>query len=189
PTSQASSPGRCCWPLSLIRCGGPSATRTRTAVNGIRQHAAKAHTAAMARSISARAISGFVRAVRHSAGTPARSNRDRLLVQLSGRNNRNASMTGTSPRASVSDTRVWQLAVLPSAEAYCAATPTECVPFLGIAVSSITSTALLPPTSQLETAPRAWRLLGATFGLSLPLSDRIQTLLTTCVAIFESQVG
>src|SRR4029077_17415814 len=29
--SQASSPGRCCWPLSLIRCGGPSATRTRTA--------------------------------------------------------------------------------------------------------------------------------------------------------------
>ena len=65
----------------------------------------------MARSISARAISGFVRAVRHSAGTPARSNRDRSLVQLSGRNNRNASTTGTSPRASVSDTRVWQLEV------------------------------------------------------------------------------
>src|SRR5436189_6136415 len=32
-----------------------------------------------------------------------------------------ASITGTSPRASVSDTMVWQLAVLPSAEAYCAA--------------------------------------------------------------------
>jgi hypothetical protein len=44
------------------------------------------------------------------------------------------------------DTRVWQLAVLPSAEAYCGATPTECVPFFGIAVSSITSTASLPPT-------------------------------------------
>src|SRR6516165_3952058 len=87
----------------------------------------------MARSISARAISGFVRAVRHSAGTPARSNRDRLLVQLSGRNNRNASTTGTSPCASVSDTRVWQFAVLPSADAYCGATPTECVPFLAIA--------------------------------------------------------
>src|SRR3981081_1078288 len=29
--SQASSPGRCCCPLSLIRCGGPSAVRTRTA--------------------------------------------------------------------------------------------------------------------------------------------------------------
>src|SRR6516165_7945976 len=56
-------------------------------------------------------------------------------------------MTGTSSRASVSDTKVWQLAVLPSAEAYCAATPTECVPFLGIAVSSITSTASSPPTS------------------------------------------
>ena len=76
----------------------------------------------------------------------------RLLVQLSGRNSRNASMTGTSPRASVSDTRVWQFAVLPSAEAYCAATPTECVPFLAIAVSSITSTASLPPTS-LTSAP------------------------------------
>jgi hypothetical protein len=31
PINQASSPGRCCCPLSLIRCGGPSATRTRTA--------------------------------------------------------------------------------------------------------------------------------------------------------------
>ena len=30
--SQASSSGTCCWPLSLIRCGGPSATRTRAAV-------------------------------------------------------------------------------------------------------------------------------------------------------------
>jgi hypothetical protein len=47
----------------------------------------------MAQSISAKAISGFVRAVRYSAGTPARSNRARLLVQISGRNSRNASMT------------------------------------------------------------------------------------------------
>ena len=31
PTSQTSSPGICCMPLSPIRCGGPSATRTRTA--------------------------------------------------------------------------------------------------------------------------------------------------------------
>ena len=30
--SQASSSGTCCWPLSLIRCGGPSATRTRAAL-------------------------------------------------------------------------------------------------------------------------------------------------------------
>ena len=31
PMSQASSPGMCCAPLSWMRCGGPSATRTRTA--------------------------------------------------------------------------------------------------------------------------------------------------------------
>lgn len=35
-----------------------------------------------------------------------------------GRNRRQATVTGTSPRASVSDTNVWQLAVLTSAEAY-----------------------------------------------------------------------
>jgi hypothetical protein len=35
------------------------------------------------------------------------------------------------------------LAVLPNAEAYCAATPTECLPFFGIAVSSITNIASL----------------------------------------------
>ena len=31
PTSQASSPGICCMPVSWMRCGGPSAIRTRTA--------------------------------------------------------------------------------------------------------------------------------------------------------------
>ena len=35
-----------------------------------------------------------------------------------GRKRRNATITGTSSRASVSDTSVWQLAFLPSAEAY-----------------------------------------------------------------------
>src|SRR6202046_5568026 len=80
------------------------------------------------RSISASAISGFVREVRYSAGTPARFSRRRSLTQLSGRKSRNATITGTSPRASVSDTRVWQLAVLPSAEAYCAATPPSACP-------------------------------------------------------------
>ena len=54
---------------------------------------------------------------------------------------------GISFRASVSDTSVWQLAVLPSAEAYCGATPTECDPFFGSAVSSTTRTALAPPIS------------------------------------------
>ena len=52
------------------------------------------------------------------SNAPARFNRDRSLVQLSGRKRRNATITGTSPRASVSDTRVWQLAFLPRAEAY-----------------------------------------------------------------------
>jgi hypothetical protein len=56
----------------------------------------------------------------------------------------------TSPRASVSDTNVWQFAVLPTAEAYCAATPTECVPVFGTAVSSVTKTASLVPTSRFE---------------------------------------
>src|SRR4029077_17007153 len=79
--------------------------------------------------------------------TPARFNRARSRVQLSGRKRRNATITGTSSRASVSDTSVWQLAFLPSAEAYCQATPTECLPFFGPAVSSITNTASLPPTS------------------------------------------
>ena len=51
------------------------------------------------------------------------------------------------PRASVNDTSVWQLAVFPSADAYCGETPTECSPFFGMAVSSITSTASPPPTS------------------------------------------
>src|SRR5262249_59833258 len=40
-----------------------------------------------------------------------------------------------------------KFAVLRSAEAYWEATPTECMPFLGIAVSSITGTASLPPTN------------------------------------------
>jgi hypothetical protein len=53
--------------------------------------------AAMARSISDRAISGFVRAVRYSIGTPARSNRARLLVQLSGSDSSPLGCEGTEP--------------------------------------------------------------------------------------------
>jgi len=56
---------------------------------------------------------------------------------------RNANITGTSPRASVSDTNVWQLAVLPRVDAYCGATPTERSPFFGIAVSSMTKHRIL----------------------------------------------
>jgi hypothetical protein len=61
----------------------------------------------------------------------------------------------TSPRASVSDTRVWQFAVLPSADAYCGATPTECVPFLGIAVSSNVNAVTFAPADLASASP--WR--------------------------------
>src|SRR3974390_1588499 len=87
--------------------------------------------AAMTRSISAKAISGFVRVARYSRGTPARFNRARSLVQPSGRNNRNARMTGTSPSASVRDTRVWQLRVLLSAGGYWAPPPPRMRALLG----------------------------------------------------------
>jgi hypothetical protein len=74
--------------------------------------------AAITRSISAKAISGLDRAARYSTGTRVRFKREVSLVQLSGRKRRNATITGTSARASVKDTSVWQFAVLPRAEAY-----------------------------------------------------------------------
>lgn len=44
-------------------------------------------------------------------------------------------------------TSVWQFAFLPSAVAYCGATPTDAVPVFGNAVSSMISQAPSPPTS------------------------------------------
>jgi hypothetical protein len=123
------------------------AERRGQAIACIRHTVANRTPAARMRSISASAISGFVRADRQVSGTRAFAIRSASLVQLSGRNRRRPIITGTSSRASVSDTSVWQLAVLPSAEAYCGATPTECVPFFGSAVSSTTRTALAPPIS------------------------------------------
>ncbi|MNE75140.1 hypothetical protein D3C80_1712700 [compost metagenome] len=81
--------------------------------------------AAISLSISSSAIVGLVRDIRISSGTPAFTIRSWLLVQLSGKNSRKPTGTGTSSRANVSDTNVWQLARLPSIEAYCGATPTE----------------------------------------------------------------
>ena len=60
--------------------------------------------------------------------TPLPSSRASSPVQVSGRNSRRPTIIGTSPRASVSDSKVWQFEVLPKADAYCGATPTECVP-------------------------------------------------------------
>ncbi len=76
------------------------------------------------------------------------------LVQLSGRNSRKPRMIGTSLDASVTDTSVWQFAFLPSADAYCGATPTDAVPFYGKAVSSMISHALSPPTSASALFPK-----------------------------------
>jgi len=53
------------------------------------------------------------------------------LVHSSGRKSRSPTITGTSRDANVTETRDWQLAVLPSDEAYCGATPTEWVALLG----------------------------------------------------------
>src|SRR5215471_1116926 len=102
--------------------------------------------AARTRSISTSAISSLVIYFRRSSGTAARSSRAASLTQLSGRNSLSPTMIGTSPDARVSDTSVWQLAFLPSAEVYCGATPTECSPFLGSAVSSMISQASSRPT-------------------------------------------
>ena len=82
------------------------------AVSGIGEHAAKAHACG----------ADPVDLAKRDLG---RSRRAGSLVQLSGRNSRSPTMTGTSPDARVSHTSVWQFAFLPSAEAYCGATPTE----------------------------------------------------------------
>jgi hypothetical protein len=68
-------------------------------------------------------------------------------------------MAGTSSLAKVSDTSVWQLAFLPKAEAYCGATPTECVPFFGSAVSSTIRKASSPPSNA-----SAWRTSSCSSG-------------------------
>jgi hypothetical protein len=60
----------------------------------------------MMRSISSIAISGLVRYSCKGAGTPDLSMRAVSLVQLSGRNSRKLSISGTSLEASVTDTSV-----------------------------------------------------------------------------------
>src|SRR3546814_15969902 len=50
---------------------------------------------------------------------------------------------------------LWLFDVLPSDEAYCGATPTECRPFFGNAVSSITKNAASPPTRRSASASSA----------------------------------
>ena len=118
-------PGRpCCAlksqrPISSRFRSGPAGTGG-AAITRISQHAAEAHAPSRTRSISLTAISSLVRAVRRSSGTPAPVIWSGSPVQVSGRNSARPTATETSPRASVSDTSVWQLAVLPSVVAYAA---------------------------------------------------------------------
>src|ERR1700752_5041775 len=95
-------------------CREPLTERRAEAVTGIREHTAKAHTGCHHAIDLRQGDHGLGPRCAVLAGTPARFKRAGLLVQLSGRKRRNATMTGTSPRESVSDTYVWQLAVLPS---------------------------------------------------------------------------
>ena len=86
----------------------------------------------------------------------------------SGRNRRRPTGTGTSPCARVRETRDWQFAFLPSWPQYCRATPTDRVPFLGRAVSSITREAFAPPTSRSASrASSAQRGLSSQAGLAM----------------------
>jgi hypothetical protein len=68
----------------------------------------------------------------------------------SGRFHTAFTMTGTSSEANVTDTKVWQLAFLPSTVAYCGATPIETLPFLGSAMSAVISQAFSTPTRTSE---------------------------------------
>src|SRR3954451_22475896 len=72
-----------------------------------------------------------------SSGTPAARQRARSSVHSFGKYRQKPS--GELPRASVRCrlTAIWQFAVLPSVPEYWRATPTECSPFLGNPVSSM----------------------------------------------------
>src|ERR1700758_4207006 len=127
----------------------PLAERRTYPITGIRQHAAEAHTG-RDDTIDLCQSQLRLRPRRSIFGWNTRSLQPSLIARPALRKKQSQPQHDRyfAARASVSDTRVWQLAVLPSAEAYCAATPTECVPFFDIALSSITNTASRPPTSR-----------------------------------------
>ncbi len=126
----------------------PLAEGGADAIAGIRQHGAEAHAGSQQaidlgkRDLGLGAVA--LADLRHTGPAQPRGIAGPTLRQEQPQ----ADGTGTSSWASVSETRVWQFAFLPSAEAYCGATPTECWPFFGRAVSSMTSTASGPPTSR-----------------------------------------
>jgi hypothetical protein len=88
---------------------------TRVA-NTLRRPVSDPHThsgEARARSTSSMAVSSLLRKACCSGGTRTFAMRTGSLVQHSGRNRHSPTAVGTSPRASVAETRVWRLAVLP----------------------------------------------------------------------------
>jgi transposase len=93
--------------------------------------------AVLAAQICCSANSGLV-ANATDSGTPAARRRLASSHHSCGRYSRHA--IGMLAAAVASDrlTATWQLSCLPSCPQYCRATPTECVPFLGVPVSSIT---------------------------------------------------
>src|SRR5262249_55985320 len=90
----------------------------------------------------------LVNAMHISAKLGIRSNKVWAADLLEENQQLSSALRGRIPAGPAwSSAGIWELAVLPGAEAYSVATPTECVLFLAIAVSWITSTASLPPTS------------------------------------------
>ena len=108
------------------------------------------------RSISSIAISGFVRADLPVLRDPCACHP--LRHPLS----RSQAGTAASPPSQalhatpkVVETSDWQLDVLPSEEASCDATPTDCCPFFGSAVSSMTRKPERSPTKRSASFKRA----------------------------------
>lgn len=110
-------PGRFCWPRWPMRCGGPSATRTRMAAN----------IAESSPSVPRRqpTVCHFALSSTSWTGREGRSGTWFLRGRLQ---------------------PVSQLVFVPKDDAYCGTTPTEAGPFLSKAVSSIISHASLLTT-------------------------------------------
>lgn len=71
------------------------------------------------------------------------------------------------------DTTAWQLVVFPATPGYWRATPTERLPFLSTAVSSMISTASGPPTSSCAFS-------AITYSGGLGLRQEVRTKWCTC---------
>src|SRR6266702_881564 len=115
-TRDADRPGK-------IASREPLAKRCAQPVTGICQHTAEAHTG-RDHAIDLSQGNLWLGPCSSAFDRNARSPQPHPVVRRAlGKEMEQGEHHRTSPRASVSDTSVWQLAVLPSAEAYCAPTP------------------------------------------------------------------